>query len=179
MKKDKILSLFLEKQHREATALAADSDILRVLPLGGPRVPQHYLARYAAKGLVRNQRGQVEEATGLEIGIWLPDDYLRRADPAQILTYIGPHRHPWHPNVSPPFICLHIRPGMALVDLLHTCYELWTWQLFNTGDEGLNHAASQWARAQDPSRWPVDRRPLKRRRLAIQVSPAQGEAIEA
>ncbi len=176
---DKILNSFLERQAEEGMALQEQSDILQLLTLDGPPAPQHYLARFKAKGLVKNRRGRVEEANGCAIAIWLPDDYLRHADPAQILTYVGPHRHPFHPNISPPCICVHIRPGTPLVDLLYICYELWTWRLFATGDEGLNHAASQWARAQDPSRFPVDRRPLKRRRLAIQMSPARAAEVQA
>jgi hypothetical protein len=49
------------------------------------------------------------------------------------------------------------------VDILYACYEIWTWNLYATGDEGLNHAASQWSRQQNRSRFPIDRRPLKRR----------------
>jgi hypothetical protein len=174
---DKILQSFLDKQSEQGKALEAESDILRLQAVDGPP-GQRYLARLAAKGLAKNKEGQIVEAEGCVIGIWLPDDYLRRAEPAQVLTYLGPHPHPWHPNIMPPFICVHLRPGMPLVDLLYACFEIWTWRLYNTGDEGLNHGASQWARAQDPSRWPVDRRPLKRRRLAITVSPAQQPAIE-
>jgi hypothetical protein len=41
--------------------------------------------------------------------------------------------------------------------------DLLTWRLYSTRDEGLNHAAAQCARNQPPERFPVDRRPLKRR----------------
>ena len=173
---DTILQSFLTRQHEEAQVLAAESDILGLHALDG-QTPQHYIAQFKAKGLVKNEQGQVVETVGCAFGIWLPDDYLRHAEPAQILTYLGPPR-PWHPNIRPPFVCVHLMPGMPLVDLLHTCFEIWTWNLFNTRDEGLNHAASQWARHQDPSRFPIDRRPMKRRRLAITVSPArQGDAV--
>lgn len=168
---DPILKSFLQRQQEEAMALANESDILNLQILDGPPA-QHYIARFQAKGLVTTEEGQVEEADGCIIGIWIPDDYLRHVEPAQILTYMGP-LHPWHPNIQPPFICLHLVPGMPLVDLLHACLEIWTWTLYSTGDEGLNHAASQWARHQDPSRFPLDRRPLKRRRLSIPVTPVQ------
>ncbi len=167
---DRILQAFLARQHEESQALAGESDILDLHAMDGPP-PQHYIARFKAKGLVKDEQGQVVAADGGVFGIWLPDDYLRHAEPAQILTYLGPPR-PWHPNIRPPFVCIHLVPGMPLVDLLHACLEIWTWTLYYTGDEGLNHAASQWARHQDPSRFPIDRRPMKRRRLSITVSPA-------
>ena len=67
-----------------------------------------------------------------------------------------------------------LEPGTGLVDLLHVLHELWTWNLWATGDEGLNHAAAQWARRQDPGRFPIDRRPLKRRSRGIPAALAPG-----
>jgi hypothetical protein len=167
---DKILQAFLGQQFEDGMAMAADSDILSLQAIDGAP-PQRYIATFRAKGLVKDERGRVVEADGCAVGIWLPDDYLRQAEAAQVLTYLGPPR-PWHPNIRPPFICIHLRPGMPLVDLLHACYEVWTWNMVSTRDEGLNHAASQWTRKQDPDRFPIDRRPIKRRKLAIAVSPA-------
>ena len=166
---DKVLEGFLRNQLDEGMALAAESDVLQLLPAPG-RPPSRFVARFATVGLVEGARGGVEEAEGFDVGIAFPPDYLRRADVREVLTYLGPHRRPWHPNVRPPFICLHVRPGMPLVDLLYACHELWSWGLFATGDEGLNHAAAQWARHQDPQRFPVDPRPLKRRVLQFEVT---------
>ncbi len=167
---DKVLHTFLSKQQEAGVMLAAQSDILQLHPLDGPPA-QHYLAQFHARGLVQDEQGRIVETEGCAFGIWLPDDYLRRVEPGQVLTYLGPQR-PWHPNIRPPYVCVHLVPGMPLVNVLHTCLELWTWNLFYTGDEGLNHAAAQWARHQDPARFPLDRRPMKRRNLAISVSPA-------
>lgn len=168
---DKVYQSFLATQTDEALALAGDSDILTVRPVGKPP-QQHFVAEYAARGLVKDRAGQVVEAVGFAVGIWLPEDYLRHVIEAQVLSYLGPHPQPWHPNIRPPYMCVHLVAGTPLVDVLYTCYELWTWSLYYTGDEGLNHAATQWARQQDPERFPIDRRPLKRRRLDIEVAPA-------
>ena len=166
---DTIFQAFLKRQYEEAMELAAQSDILDLQPLDGTPT-QRYLATFHAKGLVKDRAGRVVEADGCAIGIWLPDDYLRRAETPLVVTYLGPPR-PWHPNIMPPFICLHLTPGMPLVDLLHTLYEVWTYHLFNVGDEGLNHACAEWVRHQDPTRFPVDLRPMKRRKLHIDVTP--------
>ena len=99
-------------------------------------------------GWCATQRGQIVEFEKFMVGIWFPEDYLRRVNIPQVLTYLGPHPEPWHPNIRPPFLCAHIEPGTALVDILYACHEIWTWNLFATGDEGLNHAASQWSRKQ-------------------------------
>ena len=165
---DNVLNGYLEQQFREATDLAAGSDCLELCPIEG-RPPQRYIAQFSARGLVRPPQGEVDEYGEFHVGIWMPNDYLRRADTAQALTYLGPSPWPWHPNIRPPFICVHLRPATPLVDLLYTCFELWTWTLYYTGDGGLNPEASGWALSQPEERFPVDRRPLKRRKLGLRV----------
>jgi hypothetical protein len=157
---DRIFGSWLKRQHQEAMDLASNSDILRLRPLGGS-APQLYIATYLANGLVKAPNGAILVANRFDVGIALHDGYLRHVEPAQVLSYLGPHQNPWHPNIRPPFMCLTLYPGTPLVDILFACYELLTFRLYYTGDEGLNHAASQWARHQDPSRFPTDPRPLK------------------
>ncbi len=174
---DQVFQEFLTRQYQEGMALMADSDILRLLPVTGPGTDR-YVAEYRCRGLVQNEAGEIVEHNLFAAGIWFPEDYLRRVDVSNVVSYLGPSPRPWHPNIRPPFVCLHITPGTPLVDILHSCYELFTWGLKNTGDEGLNHAASQWARHQDPSWFPIDRRPLRRRRLRLEVQPAVKEAAQ-
>lgn len=171
---DKVFEAFLNKQSEEGLALAEASDLLDLVPLDGPP-PQHYLACFYAKGLALNESDEVVEVDHCNVGIWLPDDYLRQVNVAQVLTYLGPAARPFHPNIRPPFICVHLVPGTSLADLLYTCFELWNWNLYATGDEGLNHAASQWARNQETSRFPIDRRPLKRRTLDLRMEIKDNE----
>jgi len=172
---DNVFESFLIDQHDEAMALVDSSDLLDLKAIDDSR--RLYIATFHAKGLTADRNGEVGEVDRVDIGIRLPEDYLRRVETAEVLTYLGPYQ-PWHPNIRPPYICLHLTPGMPLVDLLYACFELWTWNLYYTGDEGLNHAASQWARNQDPGRFPIDTRPLKRRNLQIEVQPVGGEADE-
>lgn len=165
---DKIRDGFLEQQFLEATALADASDCLELSPLDG-QPPERYIAQFSAQGLVRAPQGEVEEHGQFHVGLWMPGDYLRRVDAARVLTYLGPSPWPWHPNIRPPFICVHLRPATPLVDLLYTCFELWTWTLFYTGDGGLNPEAASWALSRPEGTFPVDRRPLKRRKLGLRV----------
>lgn len=167
--RDNILNSFLDEQFHAGMQLAEQSDILELLPVEG-LPPRRYLATFRAKGLIQDANGDIRDANVFTVGIWLPDDYLANANHAQVLTYLGPHARPWHPNMRAPFICAHLRPGTPLVQVLHTLFELWTWQLFDTRDEGLNPAASQWARHEESGRFPVDRRPLKRRHAPIKVT---------
>jgi hypothetical protein len=175
---DKVLDAFLKRQYEEGNALDADSDILDLRPLDGP-APRRYVAIFNAKGLIKSG-SDIVEADRFAVGIRFPTDYLRHVDVGQVLTYLGPHPEPWHPNIHSRagVICVHIQPGTGLVELLYNCYEMWTWNLYATGDEGLNHAASQWARSQDPSRFPIDTRPLKRRQLRLTVEPVHHQSRE-
>lgn len=175
---DRILEAFLRRQFEEGMALAGSSDVLELIPLPGEDPPSRYIAHFeGCNGLVRDTRGRIVEFDKFAVGIWFAEDHLRRVNPAQVLSYLGPHHEPWHPNLRPPFICAHIEPGTGIVDVLYAAFEIWTWNLFATHDEGLNHAASQWSRKQDRRRFPIDRRPLKRRSMVGSVEPAA--AMEA
>ncbi len=173
---DPIYTAFLRRQFEEGMALAAASDVLDLTPLPDGEPPSRYLAHFEGrKGLVRDPRGNIVEFDKFIVGIWFPEDYLRRVKIPQVLTYLGPHPEPWHPNIRPPFVCAHIEPGTSLVDILYVCAEIWTWNLFATQDEGLSHPASQWSRKQARSRFPIDRRPLKRRSVQLEVTTAPGK----
>ena len=167
---DAVYDAFLGRQLEEATALACQSDVLDLLAFGNPA--DRFIARFTCRGLVRQPSGAIEEAEDFAVGIWFPSDYLRRANPFEVLTWLGP-RQAWHPNISDtqPIICVgRLVPGTGLVDILMQVWEQITWRKFNLAD-ALNPAASEWAR-HDRSRLPVDTRALKRRPLDLQVEEA-------
>jgi len=173
---ENIFREFLERQYAEGMALAGQSDILKLIPMGGSP-PQSYIAEFACKGLVQNEKGEIVEFDRFAAAIAFPDDYLRRLDHHfPVAAYLGPHPRPWHPNLRGPYICIDIKPGTELVPILYGLFELFSWRLMNLADNGLNLAATQWARAQDPKRFPLDRRPLKRRKLQLEVSQPTTEA---
>jgi hypothetical protein len=164
---DPILQRFLQRQLEEGLALCAASDLVRLQPVAG-LPPFQYFARFACKGLARTRSGQVLEHDLWQIAIQFPPDYLRsQIHPSQLLAFLGMGERldllPWHPNIRDCFVCLEVTPGMTLVEIVYGLFDLLTWRLYSTRDEGLNHAAAQWARNQPPERFPVDRRPLKRR----------------
>jgi hypothetical protein len=159
---DKILAAFLGRQFEDGMALAGESDLLDLIP-GGSSPVQRYVARFSCRTLRRGTDGSVVESAGAAVGIYFPDDYLRRTDPYQVLAWLGPG-DAWHPNVSTAagVVCLgRLGPGTRLVEILYQLYEVITYQRYATHD-ALNHDAAAWAR-QNQHRFPVDARPLKRR----------------
>lgn len=165
---DPVYQHFMERQRAEGLALAEASDILRLhIP---PFAPPHFVAEYLCKGLVRDANGEIKEANRFQVGIWFPNDYLRRADPFEMLRVFTPGV--WHPNVSAdlPMICIgRLTPNTSLVDILYQIYEILTYFKFNPREEdSLNREACSWARA-NQDRFPIDRRPLKRRSLNLEV----------
>ena len=163
---DKVLAAFLARQSEEGMALAAASDLLELVPVDGAP-PQRYLADFRCRGLVQTESGEIVTADRFVVGVWFPDDYLRRADPFQVLTWLEPGCI-FHPNVSSnaPLICIgRLAPGTSLVDLLYRCFEIITYsKVTMREDDALNKEACAWAR-NNQHRFPVDRRPLKRRRV--------------
>jgi hypothetical protein len=172
---DAVYDAFLRQQQEEGLALARQSRLLDLVPFGDPA--DRYLARFTCRGLVRTPAGAVVEAEEFGVGIWFPNDYVRRAHPFQVLTWMGP-RNVWHPNISDtqPLICVgRLVPGTGLVDLLYQCWELITWNRATINEnDALNHAACQWAR-NNADRVPVDRRPLKHRPLDLRIDPVLPE----
>ena len=166
---DKILEHFLETQRRDALALAEASDLLELVPID----LQRYGAIFHCRGLVREASGEVREHDRFAVGIWLPETYLRDANPAQILTWLDP-AEVWHPNIRPPYLCLgKITPGTPLVEILHRCFELITYQdVTMREDDALNGPACVWAR-RHRDRFPIDGRPIKQ---SIERQVAEGAA---
>lgn len=173
---DPIKAAFDARQFAEARALADASDLLSLVPVRG-EPPNQFIAEFRTVGLAKNGADEIMEQAVWGFGIWLPPNYLRGGfHPGEIVSYLGPAREPWHPQIRPPFVCLDIRPGMPLTEILLTLHDLISWNVFATYDEGLNHAASQWSRHQPASKFPIDRRPLRRRALKLDVKPQEPNA---
>jgi hypothetical protein len=167
---DRILESFLARQRDEALELAAQSDLLSLLPVGV--ATDRYIVEFRCKGLIERSPGDVVEAGRFHVGVWFPSNYLRAANPFQVLTWLGP-RNVWHPNISAtePIICIGtLAPGTGLVDILYQVFEVITYnKVTMREDDALNAAACQWAR-RHRDRFPIDRRPLKRRTVSIRTS---------
>ncbi len=175
--KDKVLESFLVAQNREGLELADQSGLLDLYPQGIPPV-QCWIARFRCKGLVTTPEGEVAEADDFAVGIYFPDDYLRRVNPAQVLTWLNPSR-PHHPNISPsecwPVICVgRMWPGMGLVEILYQLFEIITYRKVTMNEQdALNRPACSWAR-KNTHLFPIDPRPLKTEGMRFQAN-AKGE----
>jgi len=169
---DPVFERFMQRQVEQGMALAQSSDLLELSV--HPFPPPSFVATFRCKGLVRLPDGAIAEADYFQAGIWFPPDYLRRVDPFEILRWFGPS-NVWHPNISDtlPVVCVgRLSPGMGLVDLLFQLFDMITYNKYTPReDDCLNKACCSWAR-QNQHRFPVDRRPLKRRPLNLEVSPS-------
>jgi hypothetical protein len=176
---DHILSGFLRRQYEEGMALAVDSDLLTLIPLEGDP-PQRYIAEYRCTGLTRTSSGEIAEANRFAVGIWFPDDYLRHAEPFQVLTWLAP-RNVWHPNISSqaPIVCPgRLVAATSLVEILWQIFEIITYnKVTMREDDALNREACGWARA-NLQHFPIDRRPLKRRALEAPAAAAPGPDLD-
>lgn len=174
---DNVVAGFLEHQREEIMALAADSDRLMARPLPDQDPPSRYLVRFQCVGAVYDGGEPQIVDTSFDLGIWLPDDYLRRVNPVQVLTWLSP-RSIWHPNIGPIpsgpddpiFICVgRLVPGTPLVDLIYQCWEIITFnKVTMREDDALNKPACVWARA-NQARFPLDPRPLRRAQFDVEV----------
>ena len=170
---DPIFTDFLLDQFARGMHLASQSDLVTVTPLRG-NPPSQYVVEFRCKGLAKDARGAIVESDGpWGFGVNFPPRYLRGGFlPSEVLAYLGPVASPFHPNMNGHFVCIEVLPATGLVDLIYSLFEVLTWSIVSTRDEGLNHEASQWYRRQtDPNRFPIDRRPLKRRALNLAVNP--------
>ncbi len=172
---DGVFAGFLRRQLEDGLALASESDLVEVHPVGlaaaQPVLPQAFEVIFRCKGLIKDVRGEVATANRFAIGIWFPSDYLRRAYPFEVVTWLGPGEI-FHPNIKAPFICIgHLVPATPLVEIIHRVFRIVAYQVVAMHD-ALNQDASAWAR-QNQHRLPVDGRPLKRKVQSLQI-----EALE-
>ncbi len=160
---DPVYQHFMERQRAEGMALAEASDILRLhIP---PFAPPHFVAEYLCKGLVRDADGEIKEANRFQVGIWFPNDYLRRADPFEMLRVFTPGV--WHPNVSAdlPMICIgRLTPNTSLVDILYQIYEILTYFKVQPERGGFTESRGLFLGAREsgslPNRSPATEAPL-------------------
>lgn len=168
---DRIMEGFLSRQYEAGMQLAEESDLLDLIPLGPPP-PDRYLAHFTCTGLTRSRSGEILEANDFAVEICFPEDYLRSRDrnlPYRVLSWVMP-RSIWHPNISDelPLICVgRLTPGADLVTIIYQIYEIITYNKVTMVEaDALNKEACAWAR-RNLHRFPIDRRPLKRRSLNL------------
>jgi hypothetical protein len=168
---DVVFNGFLTRQWEEAAPLNQASDLVRIRPFGGTP-PNRYVVDFRCTGLVMDEGGSVAESDRFRVGIWFPSDYLRRVDPFEVLTWLWPP-HVFHPNISDvaPLICIgRLTRGTPLVEIVYRVFDVITFNNVTMVEhDALNRRACVWAR-ENRGRFPVDRRPLKRRTLDLTVT---------
>ena len=176
MMTDSIMKQFLEDQRRRGLSLADNSDILTLTAIQDVEQspPHRYIAKYACKSALRNGDGQIHIAESqFYVGISFGRDHLRRVDPLQLVTWLGPGDI-FHPNVRGPLFCVgRVHSGITLVDILYQVFEIVTFVNWSSHDL-LDDAAAQWAR-NNQHLFPVDRRPLKRREKVSDSTATDGQ----
>ena len=86
-----------------------------------------YLYQKPSQRVQRCHKDRVE-ADLFDVGIRFPNDYLRRANPFEVLTWPNPP-HAWHPNIRFPAICVgRLLPGTCLTDILLQVHEIITYR---------------------------------------------------
>jgi hypothetical protein len=172
---------FLNRQYEKALEFAAQSDLVEISPIGPPPV-QRYAVRLRTRGLVKSPSGAIVPTEGCTFGIWMPNDYLRRVSPFEIVQWDEP-RNVFHPNVGPGpggeiYICLgNIVPSTEVVDLIEQTHEIFGWvNRMTTESKAINHEACQWARS-NGDQLPTDARPLRRGIASVDLSDLQVEEI--
>ncbi len=172
---DSVWRSFLERQYEAGAELAAHSDVMTVHPMLDPvGPPTRYMARYHCTMVLRGADGQIGPAESeCDVGITFAEDHLRYVDPLRVVTWLGPSNIV-QPNVRPPFACVgHVFPGIELVDLLYSIFEIICY--FNwASDDALNEEAAAWARRHQHL-FPCERRTLRRRTRQRKADPEGGE----
>jgi hypothetical protein len=167
---DKIFDSWLDAQHEKGMELSERSDVIELIAL----TRQLFIVRFHCKGLVREVGGEVKVGELFEVGYRFAEDYLRRSNPAEVVTWLGP-LNVFHPNINPPALCLgDIAPGTSLVDLIYQTYEVISYQnLMPDERDALNHPACVWARGHQEL-FPLDDRPLMRHGSKVTVEVLGG-----
>lgn len=175
---DTILAGFLRRQAEAARELEAASDLVKIT-VGGAS-GDRFVVELSCRGLVARSPADVRESGTFACGVWFPPDYLRAANPFEVVTWLFP-RDIWHPNIAGNLsrICIgRLAPGTPLVDLIYQVHAIVTWnKVTMREDDALNAAACQWARGH-ADRYPVDRRPLKRRAFQLAVTMVSGNEAD-
>ena len=182
---DDIFRSFLDDSYTKTAELAAESDILRVIPHPLTHPPTLYLLVFEPMEYLRDTTsGVVEVAKGvLPVEVRFPLDYLRSTDPVLYLkiatlvdpvTFALPHPDFFHPNHDPltGALCLgaNFRPGTPLNALIWHLYDILTYANFSVHEHNaLNPAACRYWREhpEEVSRLRIT--PLRRRRLKATV----------
>jgi hypothetical protein len=171
---DPVLHDFLLNGRDALLARCRPGGLLEVASLG-ENVPWVYRLTFRSRGLARADDGEIKVVDRHVVALRFFPDYLRKADRFAMLGLVEP-RNAFHPNLSPPGICLEIYPGEPVLEIVESLHALFSWRLRQLrDDDALNKAACAWGRAHLAD-LPIDRRPLFGRGFKLNLEPVEGQS---
>jgi hypothetical protein len=171
---DEVTHAFLCNSRDELRERCQRGGLLECADLGRD-APWLWRLTFRTRGLVRDDAGELHVVERHVVAVRFLPDYLRRADRFEMLALVEP-RNAFHPNLSPPGICVQVRPGETLLEICESLHALLSWRLRQLQEnDALNRAACTWGRAH-LDELPLDRRPLFGRLLPISLDPVEAQS---
>jgi hypothetical protein len=132
----------------------------------GVHTPWLWRLTFRSKGLVRDAAGNIEPSERHVVAVRFLPDYLRQVNQFATLALLEPQAA-FHPNLAPPSVCLHVYPGMPLLEMAEALHALFSWRLRQLDEnDALNRDACAWGRAH-LDELPLDTRPLFGRAMTL------------
>jgi hypothetical protein len=164
---DDVMSEFLRNSRDEFIERCGRGGLIEYADLG-TKVPWLWRLTFRTRGLARDEGGEVQVIDRHVVALRFLPDYLRQVNQFQTIALLEP-KNAFHPNLAPPAICLHLYPGMPLIEIAESLHALLSWRLRQLAEnDALNKDACAWGRSH-LDELPIDTRPLLGKAMAIQL----------
>ena len=164
---DDVMTEFLRNSRDEFVERCRRGGLIEYADLG-TTVPWLWRLTFRTRGLGRDEAGQVQAIDRHVVALRFLPDYLRQVNQFQTLALLEP-RNAFHPNLREGAICLHLYPGMPLIEIAENLHQLFSWRLRQLAEnDALNPDACAWGRGH-LDELPLDTRPLFGRAVTFQL----------
>jgi len=164
---DEVMTDFLRNSRDEFLDRSSRGGLIESASLG-LREPWLWRLTFHTHGLARDEAGEIHPVDRQVVAVRFLPDYLRQVNQFQTLALVEP-RNAFHPNLAPPAICLHLYPGMPLIEIAESLHALLSWRLRQLAEnDALNPDACAWGRSH-LDELPLDTRPLFGRAVTFQL----------
>jgi hypothetical protein len=164
---DDVMSEFLLNSRAEFVTRCKRGGLIEYADLG-TRLPWLWRLTFHSRGLARDEAGRVTPIDRHVVAVRFLPEYLRQVNQFQTLAMLEP-RNAFHPNLAPPAICLHVYPGMPLLEIAESLHALLSWRLRQLAEnDALNRDACAWGRAH-LDELPIDARLLFGKAMVIEL----------
>jgi hypothetical protein len=164
---DEVMTEFLHNSRAEFLARCQRGGLIEYADLG-TRTPWLWRLTFLSRGLMRDEAGEIQGVERHVVAVRFLPDYLRQVNQFQSIALLEP-KNAFHPNLAPPAICLHLYPGMPLVEMAEAMHALFSWRLRQLAEnDALNRDACAWGRAH-VDELPLDNRPLFGKAVTFQL----------